>query len=184
MIYLTSDFHFCHAREFVYKQRGFESIHDMNEAIVENYNRVVGMEDDVYILGDIMLNNNDEGLKLLKGLRGHIHIIIGNHDTDNRVELYRGCWNVVEVTYATVIKYGKYHFYLSHYPTFTGNLQTESLKEMMCNFFGHMHQTTNFYNDIPFMYHVGVDSHECTPVSIETAISDMKRKVIECKQML
>lgn len=184
MIYLTSDFHFCHGKEFVYKPRGFDFIYEMNEAIVHNWNRIVKSDDEAYILGDVMLNNNVEGLRLLKSLRGNIHIIIGNHDTDARVELYKGCWNVVEVCYATIIRYGKYRCYASHYPTFTGNMGKDTLKKNLLNFYGHTHQQTNFYNDIPFMYHVGVDSHDCQPVSIEYAIRDMELKFEECKAML
>ena len=30
-IFVTSDTHFCHDNEFLWKARGFESIHDMNE---------------------------------------------------------------------------------------------------------------------------------------------------------
>lgn len=184
MIFVTSDLHLYHAREFVYKPRGFDNVHDMNEAICNNWNRVVGVEDDVYLLGDVMLNNNEAGIKLLKSLKGKIHIIIGNHDTDSRVALYKDCWNVEEVVYATKIKYNGYHFYMSHYPTYTGNLNKERLKQMTCCLYGHTHQTTNFFNDIPFMYHVGVDSHNCTPVLLDDVIVEMEKKCIECKEML
>ena len=184
MIWFTSDFHFCHAREFVYQARGFSCIKEMNDTIVKNWNMVVQPDDDVYILGDVMLNNNDEGLRLLKSLKGNIHIIIGNHDTNIRVEMYRSCWNVVEVTYATVIKYEGYHFYLSHYPTFIGNLEKDTLKKMLLNIHGHTHSTNPFYHDIPFMYNAGVDAHNCMPVSIDKVIEDMKQKMQECKQMM
>ena len=64
-IYLTSDLHFCHNREFLYKPRGFDSVWDMNKVIVESWNKVVGADDDVYVLGDLMLNDNDEGARLI-----------------------------------------------------------------------------------------------------------------------
>ena len=54
------------------------------------------------------------------------------------------------------------------------------LKKCTCNLFGHTHQHTNFYQDIPFMYHVGVDSHNCCPVLLDKAINDMNKKVEEC----
>lgn len=183
-IWLVSDWHFCHNREFVYKPRGFNTIQEMNEAIVKRHNEVVNMEDDVYVLGDLMLNDNNEGIKLIKQLKGKLHVILGNHCTDARVELYKNCDNIVDISYATMIKYNGYRFYLSHYPTMTGNLEKESLKQVTCNLFGHTHQKTNFYNDIPFMYHVGVDSHNCTPVLLDDIIEEMNEKVKECKDML
>lgn len=181
MIYLTSDLHFCHDREFLYRPRGFESIWEMNKAIVERWNEVVQPEDDVYVLGDLMLNDNETGLKLIKQLKGKIHIVVGNHDTDVRVELYRTCWNVVEVELAIRMKYNGYHFFMVHYPCFTGNLEKESLKKCTCNLYGHTHQQTNFFNDTPFMYHVGVDSHDCAPVSLDQIISEMEAKARETK---
>lgn len=184
MVYLTSDLHLCHDREFVYKPRGFNSIHDMNEAIISNWNNIINPEDDIYVLGDLMLNDNDTGLYLLKKLKGKIHIVLGNHDTNTRIELYKNCWNVVEVTFALRLNYKGYHFFLTHFPCMTANLEKESLKKCTINLYGHTHQQTNFYNEIPFMYHVGVDSHNCTPISIEDIIKDMQDKVEECKKML
>lgn len=184
MIYLTSDLHFCHDRGFIYKPRGFQCVNDMNKAIVDRWNDVVNTDDDVYILGDVMLNTNDYGVHLLQLLKGRIHITIGNHDTNARIELYKNCQNVDEVVYASMIKYGDYRFWLGHYPTYTGDLHKKSLKQMLCSAFGHTHQTSNFYNDIPFMYHVGVDSHNCTPVPIEQVIAGMELKMEECRRML
>ena len=49
MIYFTSDWHFCHNKPFIYESRGFKSIEEMNEIIIENHNRVVKEEDIIYI---------------------------------------------------------------------------------------------------------------------------------------
>ena len=54
-IFLTSDLHFGHNKEFIYKVRGFNSIEEMNEAIIERWNSVVNNDDDVYVLGDFIL---------------------------------------------------------------------------------------------------------------------------------
>lgn len=185
-IWLTSDTHFCHDRGFVYEPRGFTNIGDMNEAIVDRWNAVVKPDDIVYHLGDVMLNDNDKGMEYLKKLNGKIHLLRGNHDTNSRISLYAAAPNVVSTgEYATVIKYGKYSFYLSHYPTLTSNLEnTASLSQHVINLFGHMHQQGNFYNDIPFMYHVGMDSHNCTPVNIDQVIEDIKKEVQVCYAQL
>lgn len=183
MIFVTSDWHFNHNREFIYKPRGFNSVQEMNEAIVKRHNEVVGVNDIVYCLGDCCLGgvgSLEKNKKLIESLNGELHIIVGNHCTARRIEMYNTCQNVVEVAVAKIIKWNGYHFYLSHYPTMTGNLEKESLKQTMINLYGHTHQATNFYNDIPFMYHVGVDSHDCYPVCIEEVFTDIKEKVKEC----
>lgn len=178
-IWLTSDTHFFHNKTFVYEPRGFPCIEDMNDAIVERWNSVVKPKDIVYHLGDVMLNDNDKGMEYLKKLNGEIHILRGNHDTNNRIDLYAAAPNVVSTgDYATVIKYGKYSFYLSHYPTLTSNFDNNaSLKVHVIGLFGHTHQQENFYQDNPYMYHVGMDSHNCYPVSIEQIIEDIKKEI-------
>lgn len=172
-----------HNREFIYGPRGFNSVYEMNEEIIRRWNEVVDIDEDVYVLGDIMLNDNDLGGKCVKQLKGRIHIVLGNHDTEARVDLYKTFYNVVEVKdVIRGFKYNGYHFYLSHYPTLTGNLEKESLKQMTLNIYGHTHQKENFYEDRPYMYHVGVDSHNCYPVSIDQIIADMNYKAKECKE--
>ena len=185
-IWMTSDLHFNHNREFIWKARGFTSVQEMNEEIIKRHNALVRPDDDVYILGDSSLGGGDEQIlaankALIEQLNGKLHIIRGNHDTDRRVAMYASCKNVVgPVLYADMIHYKGYHFYLSHFPTLTGNLEKESLKQCTCNLFGHTHQTTNFHMDMPYLYHVGVDSHDCKPVLLDDIIKEMEEKVIEC----
>lgn len=180
MIYFTADWHFNHNRDFIYKFRGFESVWDMNEAIVERHNKIVSMDDTVYVLGDLCLGGgSDEMLKankkIISSLKGNLKIIFGNHDTSNRIQMYNECWNTTLLGYADMLKYKKYHFFLSHYPTMTANLDDDKpLKARTLNLYGHTHQGTNFYFDYPYNYHVGVDGHNCEPVSIDTVIEDIK----------
>lgn len=188
-IFVSSDYHFNHDREFIWKARGFNSVDEMNEAIISSHNFVITDEDDVYILGDICLGGGVPGITaknqaLIERLNGRIHIILGNHDTPARQEMYMMCKNVVNVKYADMIHYRGYHFYLSHFPTLTANLEKESLKQCTINLFGHTHSMDPFYNDMPFMYNVAVDAHNCRPVLLDDAIEHMKLKVKECKEQL
>lgn len=182
MIWVTSDWHFGHDREFIYKPRGFSSVEEMNEEIIKRHNSIVAPDDDVICLGDLMLGDNAIGLDCLRRLNGNINVVRGNHDTDKRVELYRALG--IPVDNALYIKYKGYHFYLSHYPTLTGNLEKESLRQMTLNLYGHTHQSNNFYNDKPYMFHCGVDSHACYPVDLDQIIQAMQDKVTECMQYL
>lgn len=160
----------------------------MNVEIVRRHNEMVAPEDDVYVLGDLCLGGADSlelNRQLISSVNGKLHIVAGNHDTDRRIEMYKSLPNVVEISEVGLkIKYGKYRFICTHYPMLTGNFERESLKQMMCNFYGHSHQATNFFEDRPYCYHVGVDSHFCFPVNIETAIEEMNNKVRECVSFL
>ena len=178
-IYFTSDTHFCHNQGFLYEPRGFTNVNDMNEAIIENWNKIVKPNDIVYHLGDTMLNNNEKGIECFKRLNGQIFIIWGNHDTQNRTNaLFDECRDkLMGGWYAYVIKDGKHSIYLSHYPTLTSNFDDKHFSQHVINLHGHTHQRTNWLQaDNPFMYHVGVDSHNCTPVHIDEVLADIRNR--------
>lgn len=184
-IYLTSDLHFGHDRKFLWGPRGFASSLEHDEAVIRNWNAVVGEDDNVYVLGDLMLGDNAHGMECLGQLNGHLHIIFGNHDTNTRQKLYSASPNVVEICgWATALNYRKYHFYLSHFPTLTGNLEKESLHQMTLNLYGHTHQQDKFFEDRPYMYCVGLDANNNTPVLLDSIIENMKEKVKECLDFL
>lgn len=184
MIWLTSDWHFNHNKEFIYKARGFNSIEEMNEAIIIRHNSIVRPDDDVYVLGDLMLGPAAAGIDCIKRLNGKLHIVRGNHDTDARILLYECLSNIVEIQNAIYLKYKKHHFYMGHYPTLTGNLEKEALTQMTLNLYGHTHQKTDFFEDRFYMFHVGVDSNDCTPVLLDDIIVKMRHQVEDCKYYL
>lgn len=183
MTFFTSDLHFCHDKDFVYAARGFESIDEMNTEIVRRWNERVMPDDDVYILGDLTLGNVEEGLRLIAKLNGYLHIIRGNHDTDTKSERYMELPNVVSVEFATIYRYKKAIFWLSHYPTITANYDDDKpwAQHLVC-LFGHTHQISPFYEIIkhagenPYMYNVGMDAHNCTPIPIEEIIENIRNK--------
>ena len=186
-IFFTSDTHFCHSKPFLYEPRGFTSADEMNEAIIENWNNIVKSGDIVYHLGDVMLNDNKKGIECFNRLNGEIFVIWGNHCTDTRKNLlatechnFRGGW------YAYLIKHDKMSIYLSHYPTMTANYDEDNkhFSQHVINLHGHTHQQTNFLQpDNPFMYHVGMDSHNCTPVHIDEVITDIRQRWNEVGQL-
>lgn len=86
--------------------------------------------------------------------------------------------------YAKQFKAFGYNLFLTHYPCLTGSLEVDDPKKTLINLYGHTHQKTKFYEDRPFMYHVGMDAHNCTPVNIEQIIFDINEKYKECKSFL
>jgi len=178
-IFFTSDTHFCHQPSFLWEPRGFTNVKEMNETIVERWNSVVKPEDEVYHLGDFALNDIDAAIPYINRLNGTIRWIIGNHDTDKkRVKIVDECPNVWEIGYADLIKYDKkFSIYMSHYPTLTANFDDKKFSQHILALHGHTHQRTNWLQlNNPFMYHVGVDSHNCTPVHIDEVIADIKNR--------
>lgn len=71
MRYYISDTHFCH-RSLLDKMdvRGFESVEEMNEYMIDQWNQKVGKRDEVVILGDFSWGNAEETMDILRRLHG------------------------------------------------------------------------------------------------------------------
>lgn len=80
MNYFVSDLHFGHVNCLSFDNRPFTSIEEHDETIIKNWNETIGMEDDVYILGDISWYNSTKTIEIFKRLNGNLHLIKGNHD--------------------------------------------------------------------------------------------------------
>lgn len=174
MDFFTSDLHIGHDKDFVWQARGFNSIEEHDTQIILNWNKTVAPEDTVYILGDLCMGGNEpEWDRIYKALNGTKKFVHGNHDTVAKIDRYVNEYNMEDLGLAALYRYSKKrNFYLSHYPTYTTNYGDKQIP--LINLFGHTHQKNNFFDNNPYMYHVGVDSHNCTPVSIETIIKDIE----------
>ena len=177
-VYVTSDLHFGHNRDFLYGSRGFNNIYEHDKAIIDNWNSIVNEEDLVYILGDIMLNDNDYGCKCFNQLNGFKEIILGNHDSDTRKELYNNLHGVLDVSLAKIIKYDKYRFFLCHYPTITSNHDYEKpLKNRVINLCGHTHTNDKFKDwDKGYIYHCELEAHDMKPINMDSVVKDIEQK--------
>lgn len=185
-VWITSDLHIGHNKDFVFKDRGFSSIEEHDMALVANWNELVGREDIVYILGDVMLKHDLDdtdfsyGLSVLKQLNGKLIIIRGNHDSVGKIELYKSSANVLRAgdaaLYLDYPETGRYHFYLTHYPTLISHKKIKSLKSALINIYGHTHQKEHFYNDHPYMYCACMDAHDLKPALLDEIIKEISLK--------
>lgn len=171
-IWFTSDLHFGHNKDFIYFARGFSSIKEHDETIVENWNKIIKNNDIVYILGDLVFG---EGIKYISMLNGKKYLILGNHDTINKCAYYFSAninpINNTNYTYSSIIKDGKWIFYLSHYPVCFSNYNEDySKKWCLC---GHIHTKNKWQDADKGNYHVEIDCHNNMPVSIEEIKEDI-----------
>ena len=80
-ILYIADCHFYHDRIcHEMDQRGFSGYEEMNEHMIAQWNKKVTNKDDVYVIGDFSIAKSDATEKLLKQLKGKLHLILGNHD--------------------------------------------------------------------------------------------------------
>ena len=164
MNYFIADLHFGHTNILAYDNREFKDIEEHDKTLIENWNKTVSDEDDVYILGDISWHNNDKTIEIFKQLKGNKHLIKGNHDhkllKDKRLrDIF------VEITeYKELYLNKKDGIVLSHYPIPCFNKHFYG----WVHFYGHVHnsfewnmmkqvkyQMENLYDRPCKMYNVG-----------------------------
>lgn len=55
-----------------------------------------------------MLDDCKKAIEYIKNLNGRVHLLIGNHDTQQKIELYKTCENIVSIELSKMIRIGKY----------------------------------------------------------------------------
>lgn len=78
--FFTADLHFGHAAIIGYCDRPWGSVEEMNLGLVERWNDVVGPDDTVYVLGDVVMGRVAETVPLAAQLNGRKLLVPGNHD--------------------------------------------------------------------------------------------------------
>lgn len=148
----------------------------MDEALINNWNSVVGKDDIVFHLGDFAFAPTWRWKEILSKLNGKIYLIIGNHDEcrwpgDKVMELFAGVYNQLKLKIDN-----QYHVYLNHYPFLCYAGTYRSPEYCVWQLYGHVH--TNSRGGVgkddervkmcfPYQYDVGVDNNNYTPISWE-----------------
>lgn len=77
-IWFTSDTHFGH--KFMVERRGFDTVEEHDDHIIETWNQKVGIQDIIFHLGDFSFSHKQKTKGILRKLHGRIHLVRGNHD--------------------------------------------------------------------------------------------------------
>lgn len=166
MKWVTADTHFFHKNICELAHRPFDSVEDMNETIIGNWNSAVGPKDEVYHLGDFALGRRVDIEATLDKLNGRIHLIKGNHDQVIKGTLAeRFVW--VKERYS--LRDGDDRFVLDHYPLASWHKAHRGA--MMLH--GHCHGTLIGGEQLPRI-DVGVDSWGYAPVALDTIRATLK----------
>lgn len=80
MRYYISDHHFFHENIIRMDGRPFETLEEMHEYMISQWNKRIHKNDEVVILGDISMGNAEQTTEVLKRLKGRKYLIVGNHD--------------------------------------------------------------------------------------------------------
>lgn len=165
MIYYISDMHFGHKNVLKFDGRPFETVEEMDEKIVENWNSRVTPDDTVYILGDGFWKNEENSVKLIQKLNGHKHLIRGNHDrVHGRLKDY---YESIEF-YAEVNDNNRLVI-LSHYPMpFYKNQRYGAVM-----LYGHVHNSLEWIMTERFKREIWDNSIPCRLINVGCMMSYM-----------
>lgn len=165
-IWVTSDTHFNHKNILLFesKVRDFSSVDEMNEVIINNWNKVVQPQDTIYILGDMFMGPLEGIDKIMVRLKGRKILIRGNHDTNPRLEKLKLYCEEIHDLYT--LKHKGSTFVMCHYP-----IREWAEKEKgSIHLYGHIHgmEHRNGLSQEGNCFHVGVDTNNLTPVDLDS----------------
>ena len=169
-LFVTSDLHFFHegALRWAAAERPFANVEEMNEALVDNWNRVITKRDTVWVLGDVSFAKKWEATAaILDRLNGNKNLILGNHDLHIPANVWLTKFRKVEPM--RIVD----NMIMTHIPVHTSQLEFR----WSHNVHGHLHNKRvmddGHHSKVDIRYiNVSVEQTELTPLAWE----DMKKQ--------
>lgn len=167
-IWITSDTHFNHEKIISWTTkdrksvRPFSSVEEMDETLIENWNKNVKQGDIIYHLGDVVFGQKEEWLsKNMPRLNGKKRLVFGNHD-DPKHFVGKGHFSKCSLWRV----FSEFNIILTHVPVHEMTVKEDRAKSgrPMLNVHGHIHA-----NEAYSKYHhcVCVEQTNFAPVNIE-----------------
>lgn len=189
-VLFTSDLHLGHeniiaacGRNAESCGRNLSSVEEMDAFLIDKWNRKVKEEDEVYILGDLSYHSSVPVITYLTQMRGHKHLVIGNHDFKwmKKVPDMEGYFETV--SNLELIKLDRKLITLCHYPLLEWNgsrrakCQETSISWLI---HGHIHNSRNgtfqyIKENLPCALNCGVDINGFEPVTFEELLENNNR---------
>ena len=175
MIYYISDTHFRDQVIFDKCNRPFKSLDEMESIVVSKWNNKVNDEDTVYVLGDICKDDDISAIQIFNKLKGHKHLIVGNHD-HNMIEEIKKSMVFESIKFIDLIMDGDQKVCICHYPL----MDWMEFNRKGILVYGHIHNKTSkngsaykmmkdYYANLP-AYNCGVDVCDFEPRTLDELI--------------
>lgn len=157
--FFIADTHFGDENIIRYENRPFKNVNEMETAIIEAWNNVVGSEDTIFVLGDFSAFSDVESNRsIIDRLCGRKYLIMGNHDRLTPEE-WRQC-GFEFVSRYPVIYEG--FWMLSHEPLYVNSNMPYA------NIFGHIHASDMYKDFSEHSFCVSLERIGYAPVLFDT----------------
>lgn len=161
-VWFISDTHFGHANIIKYCNRPFDTVEQMDQVLIANWNSLIRPKDLVYHLGDVGFGNLES---ILNELHGRKILILGNHDAT----ALKVAAAFKEITPLKTISINKQRIILCHYCMRVW----EKSHHNSWHLYGHSHGTLE---PIGKSWDVGVDNNNFSPLNLDSIIEIMAQR--------
>ena len=175
MTFFTSDLHLGHSNILQLCHRPFETIQEMDEALICNWNKKVHKCDTVYIVGDIVWDKK-RAKEYLSQLNGKKILIYGNHDEhmikDSEYQAF-----FEEICPMKFAHLNGHPITFCHYPMLEWkSSRKEGSKKLGVLIYGHIHNRIDpmyrFLYESENALNAGVDVNGYSPVSFDELVDN------------
>lgn len=180
MDWFSSDWHLGHRNVRKYSERPFETIEEMDEAIVKNALSVMKKGDNFFFLGDLTFDQQIavEFLQKVKKRKINFFWILGNHDIDHlkTADLQQYC---SDITHSRVIKRYKTRIHLYHFPMAVWEKSFRNSFQL----YGHLHSNSPELKELEKritgkLLNVNVDFHDMKPWNLHQVFEYMEKQPV------
>jgi len=163
--WFSADFHLNHSKILQYANRPQATVEEMNEEIIDNWNRAVGKKDEGFLLGDFAFGNPS---KFYDRLNGAVYLVPGSHDKQLK-QLNRAVSPVLPaLTERKFVYDGKeILIVMCHY----------AMRKWNKSHYGSWHLWGHSHGNLPplgLSFDVGVDTNNFFPYSLDDVVAKMK----------
>jgi calcineurin-like phosphoesterase family protein len=172
--WFTADFHLGHRNIIRYCQRPFQTVAEMDEAILDRLNASAKERDVLYYLGDFCLASGKRAAEYRRRIRcQNIYFVEGNHDAGARKILseFRWCKQLAE------IQIGKQAIVLCHYARRVWRHWSRGAWHL----YGHSHGKLD-PGPASLSMDVGVDTHDFRPWHFDEIKARMEEKRLAARE--
>lgn len=181
-VWFTADQHHAHANIIRYANRPFQSVAEMDDALIANWNGLVADNDDVYVLGDFTLADTARARLYISRLKGFIHVIPGSHDHwipkawDKQEWFYSASGHGI-VILPMLFEYSLPANLVGPRPSLIA-LSHYSMRSWGLSHYGSLHLYGHHHGRLPGhgrSMDIGVDVHDFKPVLLDDVIQRLKQ---------
>lgn len=181
--FVSSDIHFNHEKILEYCPNRGNSVDEMNQIIIDNWNSVVSPEDHCFILGDVAMGKISLAPELIRQLYGTKTLILGNHDKtlkklikndDSLRDLFVGIHSYFEYTHRIGNK--KVMLVMSHFPISHWNgMHYEDDGSHIASMMLHGHLHGNHSGLKGRIKDIGMDTNSLFPYLLNDVVEELQK---------